>query len=193
MSIWDGFIREKMNELAKCRNVIDVGTNQPFVEDLARFKDAFKDVDYKTLDQQPGADIICDICKMDSVLSESVDGVICRAVLEHTKFPKQAIDEIHRILRPGGKFFGYVPFIYPFHAEEGAYQDYWRFTSQGIKLLLRDFKDIEICPVYGFFETWFRLLPLKFLRRSLAPVGRLLDSITKRYRQTSGFYFYATK
>jgi len=189
---WDKFFDQKIKEIAKGKLVLDVGTNQRLVEDLKKYESFFKDVDYKTFDQAPGADIVGDLCQMD-IESDSVDGIICRAVLEHVKYPKKAIEEIHRVLKPGGKCLGYVPFLYPIHAEKGKYGDYWRFTKQGLELILRDFSQIEICPVYGFCETWLRLLPVKLLRRILAPVGRFLDLIFRRYNQTSGYYFFVIK
>jgi SAM-dependent methyltransferase len=60
----------------------------------------------------------------------SVDGVICKAALEHVRDPQQVVTEIHRILRPGGLVFIIVPFIAGFHASPS---DYHRWTQQGVE------------------------------------------------------------
>lgn len=41
--------------------------------------------------------------------SESLDGVILKHTIEHLHSPRETLDEIHRILRPGGKLFLWLP------------------------------------------------------------------------------------
>lgn len=74
---------------------------------------------------------------------ESVDSVICNAVLEHIPEPHKAVTEIYRILKPGGEAFVYVPFLYPYH---GAPEDYFRFTEKAIVFLFREFREVTIQP-----------------------------------------------
>ena len=45
-----------------------------------------------------------------SVLTGSIDVVICHHVLEHTPNPPQVLEEIRRLLRPHGKLLIFVPF-----------------------------------------------------------------------------------
>jgi len=78
----------------------------------------------------------------------SVDGIICNAVLEHIDKPFQAIDELYRILSKDGELALYVPWIYPYHS---APCDYFRYTQDGIRSLTDKFSEVQIVPTdfYG--------------------------------------------
>jgi len=56
----------------------------------------------------------------------SFDGVVCLEVLEHVREPEQALHEMARVLRPGGRAFQSMPFLYPIH---DAPHDYQRWTE----------------------------------------------------------------
>ena len=77
--------------------------------------------------------------------NKSVDGVICNSVLEHVPEPRGVVDEIFRILKPGGKCYGSTPWIYPYHP---CTKDYWRFSEDGLRYLFISFKKVEIFPSY---------------------------------------------
>jgi SAM-dependent methyltransferase len=47
----------------------------------------------------------------------SFDLVVSLAVLEHIRYPHVMMREVHRVLRPGGVFFGSVAYLVPFHLE----------------------------------------------------------------------------
>ena len=44
---------------------------------------------------------------------ESIDLIVCSEVLEHLHEYNDAVDEIHRVLKPGGKFYASVPASWP--------------------------------------------------------------------------------
>ena len=44
---------------------------------------------------------------------DSIDLIVCSEVLEHLHQYNNAIKEIHRILKPGGKFYASVPATWP--------------------------------------------------------------------------------
>ncbi|MCG3142170.1 MAG: hypothetical protein HDKAJFGB_03558 [Anaerolineae bacterium] len=71
----------------------------------------------------------------------SLDGVLMVSVLEHLYDPLRAVDQAARVLKPGGMFFSYAPFYHPYHASP---HDYFRFTREGYRYLLRDFSQSEI-------------------------------------------------
>ncbi len=61
----------------------------------------------------------------------SVDAVACLEVLEHVREPQAMLCEISRVLRPGGRAWISVPFLYPLH---DAPHDYQRYTGEGLRL-----------------------------------------------------------
>ncbi len=71
----------------------------------------------------------------------SLDGVLMVSVLEHLYDPIRAADQAARVLKPGGVFFSYAPFYHPYHASP---HDYFRFTREGYRYLLRAFSQVEI-------------------------------------------------
>ena len=100
--------------------------------------------------------------------------------------------EIHRVLKPGGYAFIYVPFLYYYHPMPGYYGDFYRFTYDGLQYLTRDFKHVEIQNVRGALETVMNLLPF-FSKRS--SVFNILDRLFKKEssKQTSGYNVFCVK
>ena len=68
------------------------------------------------------------------------DAIINEAVLEHVLEPKQIVDEIYRVLKPGGYVCAAVPFLQGFHASP---HDYQRYTVPGFNHLFSAFIKIE--------------------------------------------------
>ena len=189
------FREDCLKKMTACKIILDVGGATPFQKDLKPYKDWFKHCDYKTLDINASyhPDIIGNI-EAIPVEDGSVDGVICKAVLEHVQNPFKACVEIYRILQPGGKAFFWVPFIYPYHASHGFYGDYWRYTEEGIRHLLKDFSKVEVIRSKHYFETLVDIGPFPTLiKKILYPVGRLLDRMIPIQQQASGFYVFAIK
>lgn len=79
-------------------------------------------------------------------IQESFDTVVCTGVLEHLPDPSSAVLEIGRVLKPGGKVFIETPFMQTYHTSPG---DYYRWTSQGLLHLLKDFEVLELYVVAG--------------------------------------------
>lgn len=71
----------------------------------------------------------------------SVDLVLCTEVLEHVPEPQRALDEMFRVLAPGGRLLLTTRFLFPIH---DAPHDYFRFTKYGLRYLLRRFEILEI-------------------------------------------------
>ena len=93
----------------------------------------------------------------------SFDFVVCDMVLEHVEGnPQKAVDEIRRILRDGGVAVLATAFIYRFHPAPG---DFWRFSSQGLRLLFADFSRVLDCDGWGNFKA------TRLLRTKLRYVG----------------------
>lgn len=69
------------------------------------------------------------------------DVVLCTEVLEHLPEPQRAIDEMFRVLKPGGTLLLTTRFLFPIH---DAPHDYFRFTKYGLRHLLRRFDIVEL-------------------------------------------------
>ena len=196
MTAWEKFFDEKIRLVAQGKEILDVGGAGGFIKLLAPYEHLFKDSRYRSLDISAEAhpDIVGDIHNLP-VPENSLDGVICICVLEHVENPKKAMDEIQRVLKPGGQCLLYAPFLHPYHAREGVYnyKDYYRYSRDGLSHLARNFSKVEMSPVRLFFETWFYLLPNP-LGKIFMPLGRFLDFIVRpKGNQTSGFYLYLVK
>lgn len=71
---------------------------------------------------------------------ESADAIVCQAVLEHVEDADAAIDELKRVLKPGGYLFVDVPFIQGYHSLP---HDYRRFTLPGLENELAGLEKIK--------------------------------------------------
>jgi SAM-dependent methyltransferase len=81
------------------------------------------------------ADIITGTDCTYPIKDNTLDGVGCFAVLEHTREPWKVVDEIHRILKPGGKAFIDWPFLQPVH---GYPSHYFNATREGLRSIFTD-------------------------------------------------------
>lgn len=198
MTIGEKFLDEKIKEIAKEKIIRDVGGGAPFQKGFVKYREYFKNSDYKTLDYNPDChpDIIGDIHNLP-FKDESIDAIICKSVLEHVYDPHKAVSEIRRVLKRGGKCFINGPFLYPYHGNE-THKDYYRYTQDGIKYLFRDFKTIEVCSAGGYGKILRSFLPYpdKFPISILSYLTRFLDKISEKHqskRQVAGYYVFLIK
>lgn len=144
MSPTRAFIQQVMKDLASrytkdTMDVLDIGTAGNLKgENDVWFGDRAKS--YKTLDKLPELhpDIVADITEMPQVPSNSFDIVICSQTIEHVKpqLAKDAVIEMHRILRPGGLLILDSPGrMVEYHPEPG-FDHYGWYTAPGLWQLL---------------------------------------------------------
>lgn len=88
-----------------------------------------------------GVDFVGDAHDLSRFKDGEFSCVLCTEVLEHLHTPQKALDEIHRVLKPGGTLILTTRFIFPLHNIPG---DYFRFTRYGLAHLLRDWSSFEI-------------------------------------------------
>jgi len=81
-------------------------------------------------------DYVADAHDLSVIQNESFDVVLCTEVLEHLHTPQKAIDEMYRVLKPGGKLILTTRFIFPLHETP---VDYFRYTKYGLCHLLKKF------------------------------------------------------
>jgi len=98
--------------------------------------------------------------------SDAFDAIFSLSVLEHVKNPFECVQEINRVLKPGGILYVAVPFLQPFH---GYPDHYYNMTSSGLKNLFSGKFEIIECsvPLAGlpiwclswFLNSYIRGLP----------------------------------
>ncbi len=77
-------------------------------------------------------------------MDESFDFVICTQVLGYVDDPRHFVEELRRVLRKGGYLFMTVPAFSPQHHDER-----WRFLPDGLRELLRGYRQVDIVPEGG--------------------------------------------
>jgi SAM-dependent methyltransferase len=88
----------------------------------------------------PGIRVVGDTSDVP-LRSGSLDGILCETVLEHVPDAEKAFAELDRLLKPGGRVFLTLPFLWPYHASP---HDYRRWTSSGVARDLRGFQIVDL-------------------------------------------------
>ena len=71
--------------------------------------------------------------------NDSFDYVLADQVLEHVRKPWDGVNEVYRVLKPGGLTIITSALLFPVH---GVPNDYFRFTPEGLKVLCEKFSII---------------------------------------------------
>ena len=144
-------------------------------------------------------DIICDICSDVSELEKKYDKIICIAILEHVYDPFKAVDNLKKMLKNNGIIYGYVPYLYHYHAPDNLlFQDYFRFSKDALAYLFKDFRYVEIYPIRGRVSSSFNIMFAGRWKKYIEKTGinLLLDKLSsndKNFKQCSGFNFIIKK
>lgn len=91
-------------------------------------------------DPLPGIDVVGDMGALP-LRTASVDGLLCETVMEHVPEGALAFAELGRVLKPGGRMFLTLPFLWPYHASP---HDYRRWTESGVKRELAGFEILAL-------------------------------------------------
>jgi SAM-dependent methyltransferase len=141
---------------------------------------------------------------------ETFDCVIAQAVLEHVIHPEQCLQEVHRVLRPGGLIYAETPFMQQVH---GGPYDFTRYTRSGHRKLFGWFDELKsgatagsgtglawsyqyfLLSLFGYSDK-ARLI-VKFFARITGFWIKYFDYITRLNKRdddgASGFYFIGQK
>lgn len=111
-------------------------------EDLANIRALFSGKEYCGCDMRAGrgVDKILNLHQID-VPAESVGTVLLFDTIEHVEYPHTALQEVYRILKPGGICVVASPMLFPIHNHP---YDYWRFTPEAFKSLLKPFEQVFV-------------------------------------------------
>lgn len=201
---WDVFFKTYITKIfTEKKYIVDIGGGLRILKEKNNRYDPSREwvrtylanVDYKIMDPVPDfhPDIVGNIHDLPFE-DNSVDAIICIAVLEHVENPFRAFEEMHRVLKPGGYCFIYVPFLFYYHAEVGYYKDFWRYTEDGVRHLSKHFTKIELQSVRGALETWIHLSPLGkvvFIKKIAALGDRIFKKV--KSKQVSGYNIFLVK
>jgi SAM-dependent methyltransferase len=191
--------------ISKKEIVIDIGGFSPLKGfdlkkcNLSSYKEEFRNTNYYCLDILiDGKPHIVGDAHDLPIKSESIDGIICIAVLEHILDPQKAVNEMFRILKKDGLAFLYLPFLYPYHADSYM-KDYHRFSIDLILYMFKDFTEITIQPGENFAKTSIRFLTAFSYRNYLGflekPIEYIFNHISRfnLINNTTGFNILARK
>ena len=135
-------IKHFVNICAKSLPIIEpiyeFGSHQvPGQEGFADLRPIFPDMEYVGSDMREGVgvDRVLNLHHID-LPDESVGTVLCLDTLEHVEYPRRAMEEIRRILKPDGLVVISSVMNFPIHDYPN---DYWRFTPEAFNILLQDF------------------------------------------------------
>ena len=111
----------------------------------------------------PNVDIVSDTQALASTFpKDEFDFILCLEVLEHVPRPWLAVKELYSILKPGGVLLLTTPLNFRRHGNN-IYRDYWRFTEEGLQLLLRE-------------EAGFRQIEIKFFGHPDFPYSQMVEA-----------------
>lgn len=97
------------------------------------------------------------------------DLVISKDSLEHFLEPWKAVAEVHRVLKSGGLFVIWVPFMHGFHGD-----DTYRYTHIGLRYLLRDFTITRLESPLWIFSLLGLIASAPLGRLGLYPVASFI-------------------
>jgi SAM-dependent methyltransferase len=126
------FIADAALALPDGARVLDAGAGN------CQYRHLFDKARYEAADLEPDAsgavciDIICDLSAIP-VEDGRYDLVLLTQVLHLVPDPSVVLEEIHRVLAPGGHLLLSAPLAYEEHSQP---HDYYRFTQFGLRLLL---------------------------------------------------------
>lgn len=168
--------------------VLDIGAKG------SPYKRYIRHINYLTLDVEEAnsPDICCDLHEIKWE-SDYFDTIIATEVLEHCYDPKKAVNEMFRVLKPGGICIASTRFIYIYHPDPG---DYYRFTWDSLKYLFSAFKNVSIYSHGNAFQSIWHIInndyrPWRFVMNIFNPVFGRFSFKSKKF--PLGFIVIAQK
>jgi ubiquinone/menaquinone biosynthesis C-methylase UbiE len=163
------FFADGVRRVAQAPVVLELGTTHRFRKELRPFRHEFKGR-YYALDYGARPDHGADNVNVDGDIqhlpfrSESVEGVLCVDCLSCVPRPDLAVEEIYRVLKPGGVCFLKTSTNAPFMSAPGYYNDLYRFSKDCLAMLFKRFAQVTIQPggalpymlFYWMCPTWLR-------------------------------------
>lgn len=102
----------------------------------------------------PNVDVIADIVQ-SPFRDNEVEFVVLDSVLEHVPEPHRVVEDVYRILRPGGRVICITPFVFPYH---GYPKHYFNISKDGLEFLYRNFSQRRVEMSVGPTSTLVNLV-----------------------------------
>jgi len=177
--------------------VLDVGKSMRGFFDKIKSKSIIT-LDVNEFEDYP--DIVFDLCdELPENLNRKFDKIICIAILEHVYNPFKAVGNLKKMLKENGTIYGYVPYLYKYHAPNDLmFQDYFRFSKDALSYLFKDFHSIELFPVRGRISAPLNIVIPNILKKFIEKlnINLILDKISSdriNGIQCSGYNFIVKK
>jgi SAM-dependent methyltransferase len=109
---------------------------------------------------------------LSKIPAEEYNIILCTGLLEHIPAPQRLIDELYRILKPGGRLIISASAVFSFHE---CPDDFFHFTPYGFRLLFKHWSEIKMLRGASQpFETIAILMQRINLQCDIFPPIRLL-------------------
>ncbi len=129
--------------------LLDVGCgDMPYREFAQAYVERYDSLDIER--RASGVTYLGDAEDMRMVPDSAYDTAMCLSVLEHLPNPRQALSEMNRVLKEGGRLILSVPHLSRLHEEP---HDYHRFTRHGLRVMLEatGFSVVALSPAGGLW------------------------------------------
>ena len=111
--------------------------------------------------------------------------IVCTGLLEHLERPADAIKELHRVLKPGGKLLVSASSAF---TEHQAPNDFFRYTRFGLAYLLKDFTESEIRPSCKSFTAIAILIQRLVFQTKMSKLIKVMLLISCKFIPVFNFF-----
>lgn len=176
----DSFYYGIIKEIPEDASILDLGGKKSGKRGCFDISLSKTDVIYANLSENPPPDLVC-LAESIALKDGIFDAVICSETLEHLPDPRPALSEMARMLKPGGKAYITVPFLYHVHGDPLDYGRYTKFFWE-TESLKYGFSSIIIKSQGGFYITLANMIkmwiwgfaPITFYRKIIYKIVRFL-------------------